>query len=162
MRFIVLVADQIHKQRTWTRGNHRIYTLHTLRKLTGALAWWQPGVSTKLPSSTPKERASGLHLLTLKCVDTSFSYYLIGLRHTLSIFDGLPRGRGEEEWGMTIDLRLTLGQQVEPSELQSVIASIDEKPPKKIFGSGFKIAGEKYLTIHAEDRSVYGKKVYPR
>ena len=62
--------------------------------------------------------------------------------------------------GMISDMRLTLGQQVEPSEIQSVVASFEEKEPKKIFGSGFKIAGEKYLTIHAEGRSVYGKKVY--
>lgn len=84
----------------------------------------------------------------------------MGLLHAVSIFDGLPRGGGEEEAGMIPDLRLTLGQQVEPSEIQSVVASFEEKQPKKIFGSGFKIAGEKYLTIHAEDRSVYGKKVY--
>ena len=61
---------------------------------------------------------------------------------------------------MIPDLRLTFGHQVEPSEIQSVVSSFEDKQPKKIFGSGFKIAGEKYLTIHAEDRSVYGKKVY--
>ena len=88
-----------------------------------------------------------------------FPYYLRGLWHAVPIFDGLPE-RGGGKGGMLSDMRLTLGQQVEPSEIQSVVASFEEKEPKKIFGSGFKIAGEKYLTIHAEGRSVYGKKVY--
>ena len=72
MCLILLIADRIYKQRTLTPGNHRNYTSFTLQKLTGALAWWEPGMSTKLPSSTPKERASGPHLLILKCVNTSF------------------------------------------------------------------------------------------
>ena len=84
----------------------------------------------------------------------------MGLRHAVSIFDGLPRGGGGKGGGLILELRLTMGQQVEPSEIQSVVSSFEDKQPKKIFGSGFKIAGEKYLTIHAEDRSVYGKKVY--
>jgi len=45
-----------------------------------------------------------------------------------------------------------------PEEIQSVIASFAEQEPKKIWGTGFKIEGEKYVTIKAEDRSVYGKK----
>ena len=88
-----------------------------------------------------------------------FLYYFRGLRHAVPTFDGFLGGGGRRVGG---DLRLTLGQQVEPSEIQSVVASFEEKQPKKIFGSGFKIAGEKYLTIHAEDRSVYGKKVFLR
>ena len=157
MRFIMLIADRIYKQRTLTPGNHHIYTSSTWQKVTSASAWWEPGMSTKLPSSTPKERASGLHLLILKCVNTSFCIILGAYGMQFQYSTGWRRGKKD---GMISDLRLTLDQQVEPSEIQSVVASFAEKEPKKIFGSGFKIAGEKYLTIKAEDRSVYGKKVY--
>lgn len=38
----------------------------------------------------------------------------------------------------------------------------DNSEPRKIFGSGFKIGGEKYVTIRADERSLYGKKVGKR
>ena len=40
-----------------------------------------------------------------------------------------------------------------------VAAYKDAGDPKQIFGSGFHIGGTKYMTVKAEDRSVYGKKV---
>jgi len=49
----------------------------------------------------------------------------------------------------------------EPSgaELATIVSSYkDPDTDKKIFGTGFHIGGEKYLTIRAEDRSLYGKK----
>ena len=62
---------------------------------------------------------------------------------------------------LSSDSRLILGQQPLPEEIQSVVASFaEEDPNKKIWGTGFKIEGEKYVTIKAEDKSVYGKKVY--
>jgi len=79
-------------------------------------------------------------------VDTSL--VATGCVDKAAIFDA----KGTSVWAASPHFK------VEPSEIQSVVASFEEKQPKKIFGSGFKIAGEKYLTIHAEDRSVYGKK----
>ena len=45
-------------------------------------------------------------------------------------------------------------------EIKDVIASYSDKSdPKKIQIGGFRIAGEKYMTIKADDKSVYGRKV---
>lgn len=35
----------------------------------------------------------------------------------------------------------------------------DKGDPKKVQSSGFYIAGQRYVTIKAEDRSLYGRKV---
>lgn len=35
----------------------------------------------------------------------------------------------------------------------------DKGDPKKVQSSGFYIGGQRYVTIKAEDRSLYGKKV---
>jgi Profilin len=51
---------------------------------------------------------------------------------------------------------------IQPStaELKPIVASFkDTSEPKSIQGSGFHIAGEKYVVIKAEDRSLYGMKV---
>ncbi|KAG8530055.1 uncharacterized protein KY384_005537 [Bacidia gigantensis] len=48
---------------------------------------------------------------------------------------------------------------VSPDEIKAVVAHYaDTTEPKKIFGSGFKVAGEKYVTLRADERSLYGKK----
>lgn len=52
------------------------------------------------------------------------------------------------------------GFQVSPAELKGIVASFsDTAEPKAIQGNGFYIAGDKYITIKADDRSLYGKKV---
>ena len=49
---------------------------------------------------------------------------------------------------------------VAPDEIKAVVAHYaDSGETKKIFGTGFRIAGEKYVTLKADDRSLYGKKV---
>ena len=52
-------------------------------------------------------------------------------------------------------------RKVSPSEIKDVIASYsDTSDVKKIQSGGFRIAGEKYMTIKADEKSVYGKKVH--
>lgn len=54
----------------------------------------------------------------------------------------------------------TPGFSVTPAELKQVVAAYkDNQDIKSIQGSGFYIAGEKYITLRADDRSLYGKKV---
>ena len=44
--------------------------------------------------------------------------------------------------------------------MQAVVAAYkDTADPKKVWGTGLHIAGEKYVTLKADDRSLYGKKV---
>ena len=44
--------------------------------------------------------------------------------------------------------------------MSTIVANYkDTAEPKKIFGTGIHIAGDKYVTIKADDRSLYGKKV---
>jgi profilin len=44
--------------------------------------------------------------------------------------------------------------------MQAIVANYkDTAEPKKIFGTGIHVAGDKYVTIKADDRSLYGKKV---
>ncbi|KAF6233702.1 hypothetical protein HO173_007914 [Letharia columbiana] len=51
------------------------------------------------------------------------------------------------------------GFTVSPAEIKEVIASYsDTSDVKKIQSGGFRIAGEKYMTIKADEKSVYGKK----
>ncbi|MCJ1343136.1 profilin, required for normal timing of actin polymerization in response to thermal stress [Peltigera leucophlebia] len=48
---------------------------------------------------------------------------------------------------------------VSPEEIKEVVDSYADKgDPKKVQSSGFYIAGQRYVTIKAEDRSLYGKK----
>ena len=50
--------------------------------------------------------------------------------------------------------------QVKPEEIKEVIQSYsDNAEPKKIQTNGFHIGGEKFMTVRAEGRAVYGKKV---
>lgn len=51
--------------------------------------------------------------------------------------------------------------QVSPTEIKEIIASYtDTSAVKNIQSGGFRIAGEKYMTIKADEKSVYGKKVH--
>ena len=51
-------------------------------------------------------------------------------------------------------------KQVKPEEIKEVIASYtDSGEIKKIQTNGFHIGGEKFMTVRAEDRGVYGRKV---
>lgn len=51
--------------------------------------------------------------------------------------------------------------QVSPTEIKNIIASYtDTSDVKKIQSEGFRVAGEKYMTIKADEKSVYGKKVH--
>ncbi|KAL2038689.1 hypothetical protein N7G274_008447 [Stereocaulon virgatum] len=59
---------------------------------------------------------------------------------------------GTSVWASSPNFKL------EPAEIKAVLASYAEKEPKPIFETGFKVAGEKYFTLKADDRSVYGKK----
>jgi hypothetical protein len=44
--------------------------------------------------------------------------------------------------------------------MQTVVAAYkDTANPKKVWGTGLHIAGEKYITLKADERSLYGKKV---
>ncbi|KAL6718328.1 profilin, required for normal timing of actin polymerization in response to thermal stress [Lecanora helva] len=55
------------------------------------------------------------------------------------------------------------GFTVAPAEIKEVIASYsDTADIKKIQSGGFRIAGEKYMTIKADEKSVYGKKVHQK
>ena len=50
--------------------------------------------------------------------------------------------------------------QLKPDEISAIVAHYaDKEDPKKVFGTGFRVDGEKYLTLKADDRSLYGKKV---
>lgn len=50
--------------------------------------------------------------------------------------------------------------QVAPEEIKEVVASYaDNGEPKKVQSSGFYVAGHRYVTIKADYRSLYGKKV---
>jgi len=52
------------------------------------------------------------------------------------------------------------GFTVSPQELRPIVSSFsDSSEPKTIQGQGFYIAGDKYITLRADDRSLYGKKV---
>ncbi len=54
-----------------------------------------------------------------------------------------------------------MGLQVSPTEIKNIIASYtDTSDVKKIQSEGFRVAGEKYMTIKADEKSVYGKKVH--
>lgn len=55
----------------------------------------------------------------------------------------------------------TPGFSVQPAELKEVVAAFKEPGDvKTIQGTGFHIAGEKYITLRViENRSIYGKKV---
>lgn len=51
--------------------------------------------------------------------------------------------------------------QVTSAEIKEVVSSYADKGnPKKVFSSGFHIANERYITLKADDRSLYGRKVY--
>lgn len=53
--------------------------------------------------------------------------------------------------------------QVAPEEIKEVVNSYADKgEPKKVQSSGFHVAGHRYVTIKAEDRSLYGKKVFAK
>jgi len=53
----------------------------------------------------------------------------------------------------------TAGWQVSPQEMQAVVAAYkDTADPKKVWATGLHIAGQKYVTLKADDRSLYGKK----
>jgi len=50
--------------------------------------------------------------------------------------------------------------QLTPQELEDIVAAFkDTTEPKAVWASGIHIAGEKYMTIKAEDKSLYGMKV---
>lgn len=56
---------------------------------------------------------------------------------------------------------MTVRLQVSPTEIKNIIASYaDTSDVKKIQSEGFRVAGEKYMTIRADEKSVYGKKVH--
>lgn len=60
----------------------------------------------------------------------------------------------------TIITDLTTTMQVAPTEIKEIVGCYEDKSePKKIQTNGFRIAGEKYMTFKAEDRSIYGRKV---
>ena len=56
-------------------------------------------------------------------------------------------------------------RQIGSDEISAIVKNYNEKPkddaPRAIFGTGFKLNREKYVTIRADERSLYGKKVWP-
>ncbi|MCJ1262995.1 profilin, required for normal timing of actin polymerization in response to thermal stress [Lobaria immixta] len=60
---------------------------------------------------------------------------------------------GTSVWAASSDFK------VAPEEIKEVVNSYADKgEPKKVQSSGFHVAGHRYVTIKAEDRSLYGKK----
>jgi hypothetical protein len=52
------------------------------------------------------------------------------------------------------------GFSVTPAEMQEVVGAYkDTSEPKKVQSTGLHIAGQKYIVIKADDRSLYGKNV---
>ncbi|KAL8828649.1 MAG: hypothetical protein Q9191_002464 [Dirinaria sp. TL-2023a] len=53
------------------------------------------------------------------------------------------------------------GFEVAPAEIKEVVASYTDKGEvKKVQSDGFHVSGNRYVTIKADDRSLYGKKVW--
>ena len=51
--------------------------------------------------------------------------------------------------------------QVATKEIEEIVSSYSDKGDvKKVQSSGFHVASERYVTLKADDRSLYGKKVY--
>lgn len=51
-------------------------------------------------------------------------------------------------------------EKIDPAEIREVVGSYkDTGDVKKVQNSGLHIAGERYVVIKADDRSLYGKKV---
>ena len=56
----------------------------------------------------------------------------------------------------------TPGFTVEPKEMQEVVAAYKDKGTdgvKQVQSTGLHIAGERFVVLKADDRSIYGKKV---
>lgn len=50
--------------------------------------------------------------------------------------------------------------QVSPAEIKEIVnAYADKGNPKKVQSEGFYVHGERYVTIKADERSLYGRKV---
>lgn len=61
---------------------------------------------------------------------------------------------GQSAWAATA------GFQLKPAEMSEVVKSFQDKSdPKAIQATGFHIAGKKYMTLKADERSLYGKQV---
>ena len=57
------------------------------------------------------------------------------------------------------------GFTVSPQEMQEVVAAYKDKGTdgvKQVQSSGLHVAGERFVVLKADDRSIYGKKVSPR
>ena len=49
---------------------------------------------------------------------------------------------------------------MKPEELKEIVSAYKDKADvKKIQSTGIHVAGERYVVIKADDRSIYGKKV---
>jgi hypothetical protein len=127
-----------------------------------ALASSAQATSTRPPSSIQREIVSGLHRRTSRYKDSSDPHdSLQSLRLDVHRYSPPP-----------IDPYLGLFTysppspstdptiQVSPAELVEVVASFkDTMVPKKVNSTGIYIAGEKYITLKADEESLYGKKV---
>ena len=50
--------------------------------------------------------------------------------------------------------------QIKPEELKEIVSAYkDTSDVKKVQSTGLHVAGDKYVVIKADDRSLYGKKV---
>ncbi|OLL21996.1 Profilin [Neolecta irregularis DAH-3] len=56
---------------------------------------------------------------------------------------------GDSVWAQSPDFQL------KPQELKTIVAGFDNN--YEILASGMHVCGQKYLTIRADDRSIYGK-----
>lgn len=62
--------------------------------------------------------------------------------------------------GLALQYHANAWRQIEPAEIKEVVSSYSDKSTvKKVQSEGFYIAGSRYVTIKAEDRSLYGMKV---
>ncbi|MCJ1277953.1 profilin, required for normal timing of actin polymerization in response to thermal stress [Puttea exsequens] len=97
-------------------------------------ASWEPVTLTRLQSSIAKEPVFGPIQPALQYVDL------------VPPFDATSPSIQDSIWA------------VKPEEIKEVIASYkDGGDVKKIQSNGFHIAGKKYMTIKADEKSVYGK-----
>lgn len=84
--------------------------------------------------------------------DHSFPNSLVGTGNVdkAAIFSGA----GDSVWATSADFTIA------PEEIQAVVAAYNDKGDvKQCQSTGLYIAGERYVVIKADERSIYGKKV---
>jgi profilin len=91
------------------------------------------------------------HLLEPTASNTYFFNSLLGSEKVdqAAIFDATGAG----VWATSPNFN------IKPAEMQAIVQAFKEITDPKLWATGIHVAGQKYLIIKAEDRSIYGKKV---